>query len=253
MIFCLVFYKKVKTKASGHWKPGVVLGVFMSAGFAFQTLGMKYTSASKSAFITGTSLIFIPFIQYLLSGYKPKTENLVGALLVMTGLYILSEAYFTSLNPGDVLTLICAVCFALHIVFLDKYSKVFDFYPLLFGQFFTGFVISIIFMFMFDVLIFKDFFFEFNFITISSVLYTAVFSILLGIILMTKYQKQTTPLRAGIIYNMESVFAVFFAYIIIGEILNLNQITGAIIMISGLFISEFYGIIKFKYFDESKI
>lgn len=250
-IFLLFFHGKIKISHFQEWKAGIILGIFMSAGFAFQTLGMKFTSASKSAFITGVSLIFIPFAQYFIIGNKPKAENLIGAIIVMCGLYILSEAYFISLNPGDLLTLICAVCFAVHIVLLDKYTKNFGLYYLLFGQFITAFITSIIFMFVFDILIFRDFFFNFNFITVSSIVYTSVFSILIGVLLMTKYQKQTTPLRAGIIYNMESLFAVFFAYIILSEVLNFNQITGAVIMITGLFISEFYGLIKLKFSNES--
>ena len=252
-MFLLFFYNKINISIFQKWKAGIILGVFMSAGFAFQTLGMKFTSASKSAFITGMSLIFIPFAQYIILGNKPKTENLIGAVIVMTGLYILSEAYFISLNPGDLLTLICAVCFAVHIVLLDKYTKEYGLHYLLFGQFITAFLTSIIFMIVFDILIFDDFFFNFNFITVSSIIYTSVFSILLGVLLMTKYQKQTTPLRAGIIYNMESLFAVFFAYIILSEILNFNQITGALIMIIGLLISEFYGLIKLKFANESKV
>lgn len=252
-IFLIFFYGKIKISHFKEWKAGIILGIFMSAGFAFQTLGMKYTSASKSAFITGVSLIFIPFAQYFILGYKPKAENLIGAIIVMSGLFILSEAYFTSLNPGDLLTLICAVCFAIHIVLLDKYSKDFGLFYLLFGQFFSSFVLSIIFMFVFDLILFDDLFFNFNIITVSSIVYTSVFSILLGILLMTKYQKQTTPLRAGIIYNMESLFAVFFAYIILSEVLNFNQITGAVIMIIGLFISEFYGLIKLKFTNEGKV
>ncbi|MBV6477776.1 MAG: hypothetical protein HGGPFJEG_00520 [Ignavibacteria bacterium] len=253
LLFCLIYFRKIDLLNFKKWKPGLILGIFMSTGFAFQTLGMKYTSASKSAFITGTSLVFIPFIQYLILGKKPRAENIAGALLVMIGLYILSEAYFISLNPGDLLTLICALCFAVHIVLLDKYSRDFGLYYLLFGQYLAGFVLSILFMLMFDIFIFKDFFFNLNAVFISSILYTSILSILLSIILMTKYQKQTTPLRAGIIYNMESIFAVFFSYIILKEVLNLSQVTGALIMAAGLLVSEFYGLIKFKITGESKI
>lgn len=69
---------------------------------------------------------------------------------------------------------------------------------------------------------------------------------------MTRYQKETTPLRAGIIYNMESVFAVFFAFMILGEFMNFNQVVGVIIMLIGLLISEFYGLIKFKFLNGDK-
>lgn len=80
-----------------------------------------------------------------------------------------------------------------------------------------------------------------------------MFSTLISFFLMTKYQQLTTPVRAGIIYNMESVFAVIFAYIILNEVLYFNQVTGIIIMFAGLFISEFYSYFKDRKPNEKKI
>jgi len=69
---------------------------------------------------------------------------------------------------------------------------------------------------------------------------------------MTKYQKKTTPVRAGIIYSMESVFAAGFSYFLLNEVLTTIQLTGAFIMITGLLISEFYSYVKFKLSNESR-
>lgn len=253
IVFYIFFKNKINISLFSEWKYGLILGIFIFLGFAFQAIGMKYTSASKSAFITGMSLIFIPFMQYFILGKKPRPENIIGAILVITGLYILSEAYFYSLNPGDLLTIFCAVSFAVHIVLLDKYSKISGLNYLLFGQFLTMMVLGIISVLLFDVYVNNDLYFEINSQTVISVLYTALFSIFLSIILMTKYQKLTTPLRAGIIYNMESIFAVFFSFIILNETLNFNQITGAVIMLTGFLISEFYGLLKLKFSDDGKI
>lgn len=247
ILFYLLFRKKFNVSLFGQWKYGIILGIYLFGGFAFQTLGLKYTSASKSAFITGTNLIVIPFAQYFLISKKPKPENIVGALIVITGLYILSEAYLIIPNIGDILTIFCAVCFALHIVLLDKYSQTIDFNYLVFGQFLTMGVLSLLFMIIMEVIVHDEIFFIPDTALIITLTYTSVFSTLISIVLMTKYQKLTTPLRAGIIYNMESVFAVFFAFIILGEILNFNQIIGAVIMLIGLLISEFYGYLKFKF------
>jgi len=246
VIFYFLFRKKLDLKNFKKWEKGIILGFFLFLGFALQTLGLKHTTASKSAFITGTALIVIPFAQYFILKTKPKTENIAGAVIVMTGLYILSEAYFLKPNLGDVLTLFCAFCFAIHIVLLNRYTTADNFNYLAFGQFLTMTVMSFIFMIVFEIFIYDELFFIYNSTLFVTLLYTSIFSTLVSIILVTKYQQMTTPLRAGIIYNMESIFAVFFAFIILNEFLNFSQIIGAIIMITGLLISEFYSFIKFK-------
>ncbi len=235
-----------------EWKKGIVLGSFLFLGFAFQTLGLEYTTASKSAFITGTALIIIPFAQFLILKTKPKIENIVGAIVVLAGLYILSEAYLILPNKGDILTLLCAASFAIHIVLLNKYTTQDNFNYLAFGQFLTMTVLSFLFMIVLEIYFFDELFIEFNYTLLLTIIYASVFSTLISIVLVTKYQQQTTPLRAGIIYNMESIFAVFFAFIILNEILNFSQITGALIMIAGLLISEFYGFIKLKLTNGNK-
>ena len=249
LIFYFIFRKRLDPSRFKEWKYGIILGIFLFFGFALQTFGLKFTSASKSAFITGTNLIVIPFAQYFILKNKPKIENLIGAGIVMLGLYILTEAYFTTPNIGDIATIFCAISFAIHIVLLDKYSRFINFNYLVFGQFLTMVILSFLFMIIFEIFIFEEFFFKINLKLIFSILFISIFSTLIGIMLMTKYQKATTPLRAGIIYNMESVFAVFFAFIILGELMNFNQLIGVIIMLLGLLISEFYGFIKFKFIN----
>ena len=253
LLFYFIFRKKIEIKDFENWKKGIILGIFLFAGFAFQTIGLKYTTASKSAFITGTAIILIPFVQYLILKIKPKPENITGGLIVLAGLYILSEAYITVPNFGDILTAVCSASFAVHIVLLNKFTTENNFYYMAFGQFLAMAGLSLLFLIIFEIGIFGEFKLEINSTLLLTLIYSSLIATLASIILVTKYQQETTPLRAGIIYSMESVFAVFFAFIILGEILNLNQITGALIMITGLLISEFYGYIKYKFSHAGKI
>ncbi len=245
-VFCFIYRSKLDLSRFIEWKNGIILGIFLFSGFAFQTIGLKFTTASKSAFITGTSLIVIPFAQYFILKLKPRPENIIGALIVLAGLYILSEAYFSDPNTGDVLTLISALSFAIYVVLLNKYTTESNFNYLAFGQFLTMSALSFVFVLIFEVFIYKEIFFYFDTVLLLTLFYTSVFSTLISIILITKYQRETTPLRASIIYNMEAVSAVFFSFIILGEVLNFNQMTGAFIMIAGLVISEFYIYLKIK-------
>lgn len=249
-----IFFAKGKMNFLNYneWKFGVFLGIFLFSALAFQTIGLEYTTASKSAFITGTNLIFVPFVQYMILKTKPKPENIFGAIIVLIGLYILSEAYFTKPNKGDILTFICAVSYSFHIILVDKFSRKINFYYLVFGQFLVMTILSFLFMLLFEKIIYDGMFLKLNMTFALLLVYTSVFSILLSIFFVTKYQHETTPLRAGIIYNMESLFTVLFSYILLNEILNLNQIVGAILMFLGLMISEFYGLIKNKFTKKKK-
>ncbi len=246
IIFILVYRNKIVFSQFKEWKYGVILGLFLFAGFALQTIGLKYTSASKSAFITGISLIIIPFAQYLILKKKPKAENIAGVIVVMTGLYILTDAYFKTPGIGDVLTFFCAISFAIHVVYLDKFSGITEYIYLLFGQFLTMVVLNFLFMIFYEVVLTDTLFINLNSVLTVSLIYTSLFSTLICIVLMTKYQSETTPVRAGIIYSMESVFAAVFSYFILNEFFNKNQTTGILIMLAGLFISEFYSYFKLK-------
>lgn len=246
IIFIIIFHKKIRHIKFGDLKYGIILGVFMILGFVFQTIGLQYTTASKSAFITGTNLIFIPFVQLIVLKTLPKYFNLIGALIVLIGLYILSEIFEIAPNIGDILTVLCAFFFAAHIVLLDKYSAKSDLNLLIFGQFLISTIICFFFAFFYEYLILDETKFNLEPIVLITLFFTVIFSTLIGIVFMTKFQRLTTPLKAGIIYNMESIFALIFAYFILNEIMNSNQITGAVIMVIGLFFSEVFGFINFK-------
>lgn len=241
LVFVILFYKKIREIKFAEYKYGLILGVFLSMGFLSQTAGLKYTSASNSAFITGANIVLIPFTQLLLIRKKPKAENIAGILIVLIGLFFLSDISASKLNFGDGLTTICAVSFAFYIVLLDKYSGHTDTKALILGQFIASTVLSLVFTIIFEGFIYADIKFDLNSGVVLSLLFTSLFSTFLGLYLSTTYQKFTTPVRAGLIYNMEQVFAVISAYFILNELLGFRQAIGAMIMISGLVVSEFYG------------
>lgn len=209
-------------------------------GFLSQTTGLKYTTASNSAFITGANIVLIPFTQLLLIRKRPKAENVAGIIIVLIGLFFLSDISSMNLNFGDGLTIICAVSFAFYIVLVDKYSEHTDTKALIYGQFIMSTVLSLVFTIIFEGFIYRDIKFDLSRDVILSLLFTSLFNTFLGLYLSTTYQKFTTPVRAGLIFNMEQVFAVISAYFILNELLGFRQAIGAVIMIFGLVVSEFY-------------
>lgn len=244
LIFLAVYRKRIKTYKRVDVTRGVILGGFLFVGFLAQTIGLIYTSSANSAFITGTNLMLIPFVQIIIIKIKPKFENIIGIVIVMFGIFILSDVQHTSLNFGDFVTMICAVAFSFHIVYLDKYSHISDTMPLIYGQYLAMTVLSFLSMFFFEHLWLGQFKFEYNHFLLFSIVFNGIFSTFIALFLAMRFQKYTTPVRAGLIYNMEQVFAVIFAFFLISEMLSKNQIIGAFIILGGLLFSEFYSEIK---------
>ena len=116
--------KKVFSFERELWLSGFLLGVFLFSGYAFQTTGLIYTTPAHSGFITGLFVVFTPLLETLILKRKPHLILIVSLFLSTSGLVILSyEKDFNSLNYGDFLSLICALIYSFHLVFLDRFSK----------------------------------------------------------------------------------------------------------------------------------
>jgi drug/metabolite transporter (DMT)-like permease len=187
--------------------------------------------------------VLLPFAQILIIKTRPKFENVLGIIIVVIGLYFLTNLKKDEVNLGDLLTVFCAVSFAFYIVLLDKFSKKTDTDALIFGQFLTTAVLALFFVIFFENYFFGNIPFVLNLTLIGSLIFNSIFNTFLGLFLSTRYQKFTTPVRAGLIYNMEQIFAVIFAYFILSEMMTGMQVLGALIMIFGVVISEFYYLI----------
>lgn len=253
LVVFLLIYPKIFTQIIWRdLKYGLILGLFIYVGFITQTIGLAETTAQKSAFITGIYVVILPFAQYFILKKLPKTANVIGVILVTVGLFFLTQVRDTNVNFGDILTLICTLFFAIHIVYLDKFmnEKKANYKALVLGQFLVMAVFGLFSMIGYEMIITNEYKFELNTISVFGLLYTSLVCTLFAWIIINKYQKFTTPVKAGIIYSMEVVFAVFSAYLIIDEILEFEQIIGALIMLAGMGISEFYDLLKRKQTQE---
>ena len=231
-------------------KAGLFLGLLYFIGFATQTIGLYYTTATKSGFITGTFVIFIPILQLILERKSPGKGNLIGIVLVIIGLILLSSKGMTVLdiiselgsnfNIGDNLTLICAVFYALYVVYIDIITKKYDYRALIILQVvFTGFA-GIVITFLFGMTGIEPIRLDFNKTVILVILYTAIFSSILATVIQTKYQKTVTPTKAGIIFSIEPIFAALFAFLIIHESVSSFGIIGCIFIFAGVLVSELF-------------
>lgn len=248
ILYFFFFPYSVKDFDRQTLKHGFVIAFFLFAGFAFQTVGLKYTTASKSGFITGMLVIFTPLAQVLIEKKPPKPGNLVGIVLVTFGLLLLTskessiENFVYSLGRdftiGDFLTLLCAIMFALYIVYLDIYSRQHQTSKLVFIQL----AVTSIFSFLISP-IFDDVKLKFDLQLGIALLYTSILATIFATYIQTEYQKFTTPTRAAIIFTMEPVFAGIIARIFLGEKFAPLAVLGSALMVSGLLISELSDVI----------
>ena len=106
---------------------GVLTGGILFGAYAVQTLGLKYTTASKNAFLTAAYCVMVPFLSWLLSRQKPKASNIVAAVICLTGIAFIAfggqSGHGSNEFLGDALSLACGLFYALQIVFNDKFVK----------------------------------------------------------------------------------------------------------------------------------
>ena len=245
--FAFKFFKKVNKKTL---LGGVLLGFLYFAGFSTQTIGLNYTSATKSAFITGTFIIFTPLFQILIQKKTPAKGVSIGVILAIIGLIFLTSkensliAVFTEINEsfniGDLLTLLCAVFFSLYIVYLDIISKESDYKPLVFLQISITGICGLLFSLLFTVWEVEKIQFNFSNNLLFAIIYTSVFATVITTTLQTKYQKFVTPSVAGIILSFEPIFAALFAFFMLSEKISNFGLIGCLLIFCGLLVSETY-------------
>ncbi len=236
LIYLCVFHRAIVQASRRDVLRGILLGLFLLGGFGFQTLGLQHTSISRSAFITQLIVVFTPVIQWLLFRRLPRRTTVLGIGVVLAGMYLLtSPGGEAELNYGDWLTLLCAISFSLYIVFVDRYGTRENAAALSFDQ--TLFVGAFAWLFAvgleFDTLpdtLRMDF--------LLGLLYLAPLGTNLVVYWQTRWQPETTPARAAVIFAMEPVFATLFAVAFADEFLNLRSAFGALVILAGMLISE---------------
>ena len=233
VLLSMIFFKKIRKASTKDIKGGVVIGLFLFAGFATQTVGLQYTEAGKQAFITATNVVMVPFIYWGISKKKPDKFDLAAAFLCLVGIGILSLDSNLAMGYGDLLTLICAVFFALHISSTGYFAKESDPYVISIVQLGTAAVLSLIFALLFEgapVVIQGQ--------TVIPILYLAVFSTMLAFLIQTIAQKYTNSTHAAIILSLEAVFGSTFAIIFLKEELSLRFFIGCMSILISVITSE---------------
>jgi drug/metabolite transporter (DMT)-like permease len=229
----------------GRWRrlsrgailPGVILGLFLFAGYLCQTYGLLYTTPSKSAFITGSSVILVPLI-LTLRGVRMRSANFAGALLGAAGLYFLVlPSGFADVNLGDVLTLVGACSFAVHIVLVSVYTRRHAFQDLVPVQVLAVGVLALV-----ALPAGGNLRFHWTLGLAAAIVVTAVFATGFAFSVQNWAQQYTPPAHTALIFALEPVFAALTSLLALGERLGKEALLGSALVLVGMIVSELWGV-----------
>lgn len=231
----LAFRKHLRGLTRADVLRGAAVGVILGAAYIAQTIGLNYTTAGKNAFLTAVYVLIVPFMGMFLFGQKLRRANFIAAGLMVLGVGALSlDGEGGGLNIGDMLTLLCSVLFAAHIIAVERCQKKTDAYALIVLQFFFCAVTSLVYSLVFE----RGAQMVFTRSSVVGLLYLSVLSTTVGMSLQNIGQSMAPSSHASILLSLESVFGVIFSCIILGETVTGKMLAGFVMIFIAVVVSE---------------
>lgn len=212
---------------------GFVLGLLVFLGFFLQTIGLVYTTASKSAFITSMMVVSTPLFQFFILKRRPSAVSLIGVASVCIGLWLLTAPAGGEMNRGDLFTLLCALDFGLFIVLLDWTTKRYDPLLLTFFQIFAPALYGWGSLFFLETPRFRP-----TPAVWTALGYTSILATVVTAYIQTRYQRDTTPTRAALLFTLEPLWAAMLGYFYLHERMEGRAMIGGALILGGILISE---------------
>jgi len=212
---------------------GIVVGLILSIAVNLQQIGLMYTTAGKSGFITALYIVFVPLASFLVLKRKIESKIWVAVIVAAAGLYFLCIKEDFSIGKGDLWTLGCALMYTCHILVTGYFAPKTDGMQLSFIQFIVATVVSGILMFVAETP-------QWSAIWDAKVaiIYCGVFSGGVGYTLQIFGQKYARPAAASLAMSLESVFAAVGGWIILQEVMSAKELLGAVLMFAAILIVE---------------
>ena len=214
-------------------KAGFIVGIFLFGGYSFQTVGLKFTTASNAGFFTGLSVILVPVINTIITRKRPTIGVVLGVICAALGLLLFSIQDLQSFNVGDVLVLCCAVCFALHIVFVGRYSPHHHTTWLVAVQIAVVALLSGV-----AGLVTEGGIQQLLPEVWPALLITALFATCFAFFVQNYMQRFASPSHTAIILASEPLFTAFFAFLLLQEQLTRDAYLGGAFIVAGMIVSE---------------
>lgn len=218
---------------------GFFIGFWLFLGYVTQTIGLLYTTTSKAGFITGLSVVLVPIFSMAVLKQFPSRNAIFGIMVATLGLFLLTMTDVTAINIGDGFVFICAISFALQIIFTGKFARQYPTMLLTVVQITTVAILCIVSSFIFedwkqslraDILLSKE--------VIIALIVTSVFATAIAFFIQTKFQKYTSATRVALIFAMEPVFAAITGYYWADERLTSSALMGCSLIFIGMILAE---------------
>ncbi|GIP37181.1 membrane protein [Paenibacillus sp. J31TS4] len=236
----LIAYRSEVRFSAAEWRIGFVLGCLLFVGFGFQTMGLRLTTVAKTGFITGLSVVIVPLLERYWLRSRLSRMTAAGVAVAAAGLFLLSADSLTGVQTGDTLVFVGALGFACHIVVTGSYAKGADSNALVVVQLLTVSVLS-----AFVSFVREDWLHAYS----PSVLlqWPVLKAVLIGSVLATAFaywaqtyfQRFTTPTRTAVIFAAEPIFAAGAAFLLSGERLGGQALTGCTLMMIGILLTQY--------------
>lgn len=218
-----------------EWRAGAVLGTLLALGFATQTIGLQWTTASRSGFITALYIPFVPLIVFLVYRTVPDRLATLGLAIALGGMVLLTRLAGLpgDVNTGDLLTLLCALCFAAHMVATGAYARRFAVGRLMMTQIATAALLTTIATPLLEHPRFAP-----TPLLVGMVAYEAVFASVVALRLQLAAQRVLSPTYAALVYTLEPVVAALTSLLILGDRLTPVQWLGGALILAGSLLPE---------------
>ena len=230
--------KKFKSEFKLDLKTFVVLsfliGLSLFLGSALQQVALLYTDVANAAFFTIFYVPMVPIIVFFLFKKSIHWSVWPSVLLCLMGGYLLTNFHDATVRLGDTLVIICAVFWSLHIIFISKIIEEFD-APILIGLIQT-IIVSVLSLILASV--YEDFIIEDILSQKFEILYAGILSGGIAFVLQIYAQKNISAAPAAIIFSLEGVFATIAAWILLNQILDINNILGCSFILAGVLFSQ---------------
>lgn len=222
---------------------GSVIGIFLYLGYALQTTGLRLTTPSKSAFLTGVSTVLVPLVLVVIWRTRVHVWRAVGIALALTGLFLMTVPAgrqglvdFANVNLGDLLTIGCAFAFAFQIVFLGRSTQRFPFEQMAVLQIAVAAALMIV-----TAPLLEQPHFRLSPAVIATVLVTGILGTAVAFTVQAWAQQFTPATHTALIFTLEPVFAWLTSFLYLQERLGLRAGAGALLILGGVLVSELLG------------
>ncbi len=236
LALCVIYWRALRN-SGGRLRSGVIAGCFLFAGFSFQTLGLARTTPSKSAFLTGLSIPLVPFVSSIVYKVLPRGIDLLGVAVASAGMALMTlppgSGWRWEMSSGDLLTVFCAIAFAIHIVVVGHYSQLEGFQSLAVIQIASAAALASFFLWFAEPVRM-----HFTPAVALAVLITGLLATALAFTTQAWAQQYTSATRAAFIYTLEPPVAWLTSYLLTGEKISNRGKVGAGMILVGILAVE---------------